>query len=87
MDKTFTQLLIEDRKGKGWFEVKDIIILYINFRGYINNWQHSYMSGDASWRLKLLYEQGKLERVPNTKHKGHYYYRVVKKDETKQISK
>ena len=77
-EKSFPKLVVEDRKGKGWFEVKDIIKIYTEKRDVSkDSWRYEYMSGDASWILHLMTRRGILERKENPKWKGHYLYRVL----------
>ena len=73
---TFTQMVLNAKRGKGWFEVKDIVPLYINFRNPAA-YQKEYMSGDASWRLKLMVDSGKLERKQHPRYKTRFLYRVI----------
>jgi len=76
---SFCKQVYDTMKGKGWFEVKDILDMYLKFRNISKEgWRYIYMSGDASWNLKLMCDTGTLERKVNPNHKSHYLYRVMK---------
>ena len=74
-NKSFTAEVYKKMSGKGWFRVRDVVPLYITRRN-VTSWNERFMSGDASWRLKLMTDSGILERKPNPKARGHYLYRV-----------
>ena len=79
---TFSEVIYNKMKNKGWFRVKDILPDYIKFTERFSEgsgYRLIYASGDCSFSLAMKCRSGLLERKPNKKHKDWFLYRVILK--------
>lgn len=80
---SFTDIIYNSKKGKGWFRIRDVLDEYIKLR---NN-KEWYASVDASTRLFLMVKAEILERKEDLNHKGHFLYKVISKANIKFCKK